>query len=566
MWGCDRSGEINSKKSRIFANILRVYMLGYLFETSWEVCNKVGGIYAVLSTKANTLKQLYKDKVIFIGPDEWKSGNESPYFIERKSILRSWQRKSHLPHGISVRVGRWDVPGKPIAILVDYRGLYSVKNEFYGMMWERFRVDSLHAYGDYDESCMFGLAAAMVIESIVNWAQPHDEVIAHFDEWTTGMGLLHVKLNNPNVATVFTTHATSIGRSICGNGKPLYDYMAGYNGDQMASELNMQSKHSLEKAAAHAAHCFTTVSKVTARECTQLLERTPEVTPNAFEQSFVPIGKEMVARRTMARERILRVANALTGQTYGDDTMIVATSGRNEFRNKGIDLYLDSLKDLCAKLDGNCDRKMLALILVPAWVKQPRHDLQHAIASGDCVGGDKTITHELNNEEADCIKTRINELGFCPGCNVDVIYVPSYLNGDDGIFNMGYYDILTGLDLTVFPSYYEPWGYTPLESQAMGTPTITTDLSGYGQWLLDTCGHDVESSGAVVLHRSDSGYEETVCALSHQLALFFNIDANKMCDLRERAQSTARIASWSNFMQYYHKAYAKAIEQKNTKR
>ncbi|MBQ3731677.1 MAG: glycogen/starch synthase, partial [Muribaculaceae bacterium] len=240
-------------------------MLDLLFETSWEVCNKVGGIFAVLSTKAKTLQKRYKDNLIFIGPDLWTPDTPSPSFIEARTPLDEWRSQAELPSGMKVRVGRWDVPGKPLAVLVTYDALYPYKNALYAEMWKHYRVDSLHGYGDYDESCMFAYAAALVIESIVKWKNdPGLRVVAHFDEWTTGMGLLYVKTHLPRVATVFTTHATSIGRSICGNGKPLYDFMPGYFGDQMAGELNMQSKHSLEKAAAHAADAFTTVSEVTA--------------------------------------------------------------------------------------------------------------------------------------------------------------------------------------------------------------------------------------------------------------------------------------------------------------
>lgn len=540
-------------------------MLDYLFETSWEVCNKVGGIYAVLSTKANTLQQLYKDKVIFIGPDLWKEGNESPYFSERKTLLASWRRNAKLPHGVSVRVGRWNVPGNPIAILVDYKGVYDVKDDIYGQMWEHYGVDSLHAYGDYDESCMFGVAAAMVIESIVEWAEPMGNVIAHFDEWTTGMGLLHVKDHCPQVATVFTTHATSIGRSISGNGKPLYDYMEGYNGDQMAGELNMQSKHSLEKAAAHAADSFTTVSEVTGRECEQLLERMPVVTPNAFEQGFVPRGKKYVQTRKVVRERLLSVASALTGETYGDDTMVVATSGRCEFRNKGIDMYLDALNVLRTRLAGTDGRKVLAFVLVPAWCKQAREDLKEALTGGKQVEYNKIITHELHNHGCDVIENKINELGLYPGSNVDVIYVPCYLTGEDGIVDIAYYDLLAGLDLSVFPSYYEPWGYTPLESMAFAVPTITTDLAGYGQWILDTCGNEVSNSGAAVLHRSDSNYSETVHALASCIEAFCRMDDDEMQSMRNKAQETARMASWENFIEYYNQAYIKAIELNKNK-
>ncbi len=104
--------------------------LDMMFETSWEVCNKIGGIYTVLSTKAKTLQKIYKDKVVFIGPDVWGSENPSPYFIEQASVLKSWKNSVDLPAGITVRTGRWNVPGRPIAVLVGFQGMYDVKNEF----------------------------------------------------------------------------------------------------------------------------------------------------------------------------------------------------------------------------------------------------------------------------------------------------------------------------------------------------------------------------------------------------------------------------------------------------
>ncbi|MBR3452542.1 MAG: glycogen/starch synthase [Muribaculaceae bacterium] len=542
-------------------------MLDLLFETSWEVCNKVGGIYAVLSTKAKTLHDRYKDKLIFIGPDLWSADNPSPSFREVRTPLAAWQRQAHLPDGVRVRVGRWDVPGKPIAVLVTYDALYPYKNELYAEMWERYGVDSLHGYGDYDESCMFALASALVIESIVKWKDnPDMKVVAHFDEWTTGMGLLHVKARMPRVATVFTTHATSIGRSICGNGKPLYDYMAGYFGDQMASELNMQSKHSLEKAAAHAADAFTTVSEVTARECEQLLERRPLVTPNAFEQHFVPKGARYSRQRRLARQRMLQVAGALTGQQFDEDTMIVATSGRLEMRNKGIDVYLDALAALRQDLEqvNSLSRRVVAFVLVPAWMRSPRADLADNLASGHRHRlFDPVITHHLHNADQDPVYSRINALGIHnePQDKVIVIDVPCYLNGNDGIFNMAYYDLLPGLDVAVFPSYYEPWGYTPLESSAFGVPTITTDLAGFGQWVLDTFGDDSDASGIKVVHRTDSNYPETVRAVVSGLINLYVMDDKMMKQVRQGASDTSKAASWENFIVHYDKAYEQALSQ-----
>ena len=541
-------------------------MLDLLFETSWEVCNKVGGIYAVLSTKAKTLHQQYKDDLIFIGPDLWTDENPSPTFIESRTPLASWQRKAKLPGGMQVRVGRWDIPGKPIAVLVTFGVLYTYKNALYTDMWNRYRVDSLHGYGDYDESCMFAYAAALVIESIVKWKNnPELKVVAHFDEWTTGMGLLHLKAHMPQVATVFTTHATSIGRSICGNGKPLYDYMPGYYGDQMAAELNMQAKHSLEKAAAHAADAFTTVSDVTARECRQLLERYPMVTPNGFEQNYVPKGATFTAKRNAARQRMLQVAGCLTGQHYADDTLIIATSGRLEMRNKGIDVYLDAVSSLRESLGfvSSKARKVVALVLVPAWMKSPRADLLENLHSAKPHRlFDPVITHHLHNQDSDPIYNRINVLGFHnePNDKVTMIDVPCYLNGDDGIFNMSYYDLLPGLDAAVFPSYYEPWGYTPLESAAFGVPTITTDLAGFGQWVLDRFGDDSDRYGVKVLHRTDSNYDENVRAIAMSLMNLYVMSDKVNRAIRNANRTTSKAASWENFIDCYDKAYSHALE------
>ena len=540
-------------------------MLDLLFETSWEVCNKVGGIYAVLSTKAKTLQQRYKDNLIFIGPDLWTDDNPSPTFVETRTTLAPWQRQAQLPEGMRVRVGRWDIPGKPIAVLVTYDSIYPYKDALYTDMWKRFHVDSLHAYGDYDESCMFAYAAALVIESIVKWkANPALKVVAHFDEWTTGMGLLHLRAHMPQVATVFTTHATSIGRSICGNGKPLYDYMAGYFGDQMAEELNMQSKHSLEKAAAHAADVFTTVSKVTARECRQLLERYPMVTPNGFEQNCVPKGAKFNAKRTAARQQMLKVAACLTGQRFADDTLIVATSGRLEMRNKGIDVYLDAISSLrdSLKFVSSKARKVVALVLVPAWMRAPRADLLDSLhAARPHRLFDPVITHHLHNQDSDPIYNRINALGFHNEARdkVTVIDVPCYLNGDDGIFNMSYYDLLAGLDAAVFPSYYEPWGYTPLESAAFGVPTITTDLAGFGQWVLDRFGDDSDRYGVKVLHRTDSNYDETVRAIAMSLMNLYVMSEKDNRAIRNANRTTSKAASWDNFIKYYDLAYEQAL-------
>lgn len=549
-----------------------------LFEVSWEVCNKIGGIYTVLSTKAKTLQKISKDTTVFIGPDVWSEANPSPWFSEcNVTGLTKWAKNVALPQGVSVRVGRWEIPGRPIAVLVKFDGMYAVKDEFYGEMWSRFGVDSLHAYGDYDEGCAFAHASGIVIESIIlsgygqknpiktRGRKPKNQpatIVAHFDEWTTGMGLLYLKWKMPRVATVFTTHATSIGRSICGNNKPLYDYMSGYNGDQMARELNMEAKHSLEKAAAHQADAFTTVSEITARECEQLLERRPDVvTPNGFEKNFVPAPARFDAARAEARASLIGVANALTGAGYDDNAFVVITSGRCEYRNKGIDVYLD-VADTLRHLEA-C-RKVIAYVMVPAWPKEAREDLRARLDNNSAEGAldEPVLTHWLNNPDSDMVINRIRSLGFC---NIDprvtVIYVPCYLNGTDGIFGRSYYDLLIGADATVFPSYYEPWGYTPLESVAFGVPTVTTSLSGFGQWVLESFENYFEDCGVNVIGRGDSNYHDVVNNIANSLRYLTCADSNTTAKIRRAAMRTAAAASWANFIAYYDRTYDIALSK-----
>ena len=539
-----------------------------LFETSWEVCNKVGGIYTVLSTKAKVLGKQLGDNLIFIGPDVWSEDNPSPFFKESDSILKEWVKNPRLPYNIKIRAGRWDIPGNPIAILVKFDTLYSKKNDIYAEMWEHFKVDSLHAYGDYDEGCAFGVASAMVIDSCAAYlAKRNNKIVAHFDEWTTGMGLLYLKLHSPKIATVFTTHATSIGRSICGNNKPLYDYFKGYNGDQMAAELNMQSKHSLEKAAAHNADCFTTVSEITARECEQLLERRPDiVTPNGFELAFVPKAKNFDIARKNARIALLNVASTLTGKKFSDDTFMFLTSGRNEFRNKGLDMYLDAVNHLRNSNPGKIEKESIAFILVPVWSAGPRKDLQTALESNKKTVQpleDPIITHTLHNYSQDTIYNRIQYLGMHNASydKVNIIYVPCYLNGTDGIFNKTYYELLIGMDAAVFASYYEPWGYTPHEGIAFGVPTITTNLSGFGQWVLETLGNDIETTGVKVVKRTDSNYYSAVMDISAIIYELMQLKPSKLKQISKAAISTSKKADWNEFINYYDKAYTIAINK-----
>ena len=543
----------------------------FIFESSWEVCNKVGGIYTVLSTRANTLQQELQDKVFFIGPDVWHE-NTCPYFKEDAKLLAEW-KKTATEEGLKVKVGRWTIPGNPIAILVDFQKYFKKKNEIYGWLWENYQVDSLHAYGDYDEASMFSYAAGLVVESFYTFAlKKSDKVIYHANEWMTGLGLLYVNNKLPQVGTIFTTHATSIGRSIAGNMKPLYDYLFAYNGDQMAGELNMQSKHSIEKQTAFHCDCFTTVSEITARECVELLDKKVDVVlPNGFDNSFVPANAATFTRkRKAARKRLLEVANALLGETLDDDTLIVSTSGRYEFRNKGVDVYIESMNRLLR--DKDLKKKVLAFIEVPGWVGEPRQDLKERLDSGkqfDTPLEVPQVTHWLHEMSHDNVlgMMKFYDMHNRKDEKVKVIFLPCYLDGKDGILNMTYYDIVLGNDLCIYPSYYEPWGYTPLEAIAFKVPCITTDLAGFGQWVNSTVGHEGQlMDGVKVIHRTDYNYSEVADAIKDTVAEFSAMTKKQVSDARSAADKLSKKALWSEFIKYYHEAYDIALRKAESRK
>ncbi|MDR1715007.1 MAG: glycogen/starch synthase [Prevotella sp.] len=536
----------------------------YIFETSWEVCNKVGGIYTVLSTRAKSMQDICKDKVIFIGPDVWTE-KESPWFKEDETLLADWKKTAIKQDRLNIRVGRWDVPGQPIVVLVDFNQFFPAKDAIYGDMWHKFGVDSLHAYGDYDESCMFAYASGAVIESFYKYHKLQDEnVVAHFNEWMLGMGALYIKDRLPKVGTLFTTHATSIGRSIAGNGKPLYNYLSAYDSDQMARELNMEAKHSIEKAAAQHVDCFTTVSDITARECRQLLHRDPIVTPNGFEKDFIPVGQEHVEKRLAARKKLINVAEKLLGYDIQEDALLVATSGRYEYRNKGIDVFIDAMHRL--EQIKQLEKDVIAFIMVPAWISGPRADLQDRLKlkkTPSAALSHPHITHWLRNMNHDSVLNQISYLKMENKAEdrVKIIFVPSYLNGNDGIFNMPYYDLLIGLDVTVFPSYYEPWGYTPHESIAFSVPTITTSLAGFGLWMRKMGDEKGMDDGAEVITRDDYNFievSEDICNRVFEMTTKSN-EQEKI--LRQAALDRADMADWKHFFKYYQDAYRIALAE-----
>jgi phosphorylase/glycogen(starch) synthase len=534
----------------------------YLFEVSWEVCNKVGGIHTVISTKAKSLGTELKDRHILIGPDVWRDSGENPEFEEDKMLYHAWKQHA-LTEGLRIKVGRWKIAGRPIAIILDFTTFMGMKDEIFSKLWESFQLDSMSGQWDYIEPCLFGYAAGKLIESYTQfYLNTRTRVVAQFHEWMTGAGVLYLNEKRPQIATAFTTHATVIGRSIAGNQLPLYGKLEDYDGDDKSNDFNVRSKQSLEKLAAANADAFTTVSKLTSRECKQFLKKEVSVvTPNGFEDSFVPEKAEAKKKRAKARNLLMEVAGLVTHQPIEKDALLIATSGRYEYRNKGLDVFIDALSKV-----NNADkvnRDIVVFILIPAHHYGPRKELVDALKDKKPLEPREIccLTHHLHDPEYDPIlnKIRENNLSNKDGSRVKIVFVPSYLQGNDGIFNLPYYDLLIGFDLTVFASYYEPWGYTPLESLAFSIPSVTTTLAGFGLWVKEEYGE--VKHGIAVVDRDDDNYSETVDGIARAIITTAGLGKEAYENARKEAWEISRIALWENLVEFYWQAYGIALDK-----
>ena len=454
-----------------------------LFEISWEVCNKVGGIHTVLSSKAVTAVERFGDDYITIGPQLLGGTGSQPPFDEEPGFEEFIQGCRSV--GVPVRIGRWRIPGRPRCILVGFSGLYEQKNGILAGLWERHKVDSIAGDWDYVEPVLFSIAAGMVIERWWNefLAPFHRRAVVQAHEWMTGASLLYLQERIPSIGTVFTTHATMLGRALASLGitpdpTAADKGLGGKSVDELARQHGVQAKHSLEGVCARKADVFTTVSSITAAEAELLHSRKVEpLLPNGIDLAVVD---ELAAGdRAKTRHELARVAKAVLGEDVSDASFF-ALAGRYEFHNKGIELLLDAL----AQMKDAKGKRVVAFLLVPAGNSGVRGELMERLAGGAANGPIGLCTHNLFDEEHDPVHAHCKRLGLDNklGSRIKVVQIPIYLRPDDGMFGREYEAVLAAMDLGAYPSYYEPWGYTPQEALAVGVPTVTTDLAGFGRW------------------------------------------------------------------------------------
>jgi phosphorylase/glycogen(starch) synthase len=526
-----------------------------LFEVSWEVCNKVGGIHTVLSTKAKTLVERMGDDYVAIGP--WLLSEQAgPKVFEEEACFDDFC-ESCRRMGVPVRVGRWLIPGRPRAILVEFSGLFAKKDGILSGLWERFHVDSLFGGWDYVEPVLFGHAAGMVIQK---WwqerlAPQRGEAVAQFHEWMTGSGLLYLNEQVPAIGTVFTTHATMLGRSIASRGLQPVEGLEGRTPEEAAKQVDIVAKHSMEGVCARDADVFTTVSQITADEAEVFHRRKAEpLLPNGIDLEVVDEMCGGVTREE-AEQRLRDVATRFTGEDCSRAALL-GISGRYEFHNKGIDLLLESLGQLQQKPGA----PIVCLVLVPAGNSGLRREVSDRMRMPtDLIEGPIGIsTHNLFEPDSDPVQRACARLGLSnkPGSRVKVVQIPVYLNRADGLLNIPYEAALRAMSLSCFPSFYEPWGYTPEESLAVGVPTLTTDCAGFGRWASDNgLG---SKDGVYVLPRIGVPFEEAVDKLAHVLDEHFARPRDRERQA-EICRATARRTAWTDLIACYDQAFHRAL-------
>jgi phosphorylase/glycogen(starch) synthase len=530
----------------------------YLFEVSWEICNKIGGIHSVLSSKTLTTVDFLNDRYILVGPDVWRDEEDNKEFIEDSSLFPDWRQKAH-EEGLRTRTGRWRVPGKPLVVLVDFTTFIPSKDNIFSDLWESHKLDSITGQWDYIEPSLFGYAAGKIIESFTRFNISHDEnVAAHFHEWKTGTGLLYLNKQMKRIATLFTTHSTLVGSALAASSKPLYSKPGSFNADKIAREYNIVSKQSLETMSAKYADCFTTVSEITATECTRFLGKSPDlITPNGFEPRDIP--DNLQARASKSRSKLLKLAATMSQSEMPDNTFIMGIGARFEIKNKGIDLFIEALNGI---RNQKPSRQVLAFIFVPTSNFGPNQAIVKSFVDGNGQLNEPAIvTHNLQYPNTDIIYNTLIQNNFLnhPGDKVKVVYVPTYLEGDDGIFNQPYPEILSGLDISVQPSYYEPWGYAAMQSLCYKVPAITTNVSGFGKWI--TGMKENKSHALHLIDRLQDNSTQVAREISEHVQFMMSMEKKSLDLIKEEAFSLVQPATWENFRKFYQQAYHQAIQK-----
>ncbi|CAG9532144.1 unnamed protein product [Cercopithifilaria johnstoni] len=596
-----------------------------VFECSWEVANKVGGIYTVLRSKAPISTEEYGDQYCMLGPlreGKWELEVEQ-IAPESQHIATAIQKLKE--NDFKTVYGRWLIDGYPKVILFDLgsgsRKMNDWKHEIYERNF-RYQIGVPHEDIESNDAVIFGFMVAMFLKHFLDSyknSDYHNLVVAHFHEWQAGVGLISVKLFNLDVAVIYTTHATLLGRHLAAGGSDLYNNLNRFNLDEEAGKRNIYHQYCIERAACHMAHVFTTVSEITGIEAEHLIHQKPDiVTPNGLNVVKFAAFHEFQNLHAIAKEKI---NNFIRGHFHGhydfdlDKTLYMFTAGRYEFINKGGDIFIESLARLNHYLKTTVDPRyrdvtVVAFIIYPAAAnsfnveslkgqavaKQLREsidEIKESIArrmfesclKGHILNKDEfllpteriqlkrcimaTAKHELppvctHNMLDPCDHVlnalRRTQLNNKPSDRVKVIFHPEFLSSVSPLIGLDYEEFVRGCHIGVFPSYYEPWGYTPAECTVMGVPSVSTNLSGFGCFIQQNV-EDAESYGIYVVDRRFKDCEGSIRDLAQVLYDFCGLSRRQRIIMRNRTERLSELLDWRNLGVFYRVARRMALER-----
>lgn len=582
-----------------------------LFEIAWEAANKVGGIYTVVKTKAPVTVKEFGNRLCFIGPLSASAQVEVEPLTPTSPAMKK-AIESITSTGIKVVYGRWLIEGSPRILLFDLGSAWGNLAGWKLDIWEKASIPSPDDK-EMNDAIVFGYLTAWFLGEYVHRA-PNTYVIAHFHEWLVGVGLVLCKIRQIKLATIFTTHATLLGRYLCAGEVDFYNNLSFFNADEEARKRNIYHRFFLERASAHCAHVFTTVSHITGYEAEHLLKRKPDgILPNGLSVVKFSAIHEFQNLHATNKEKIQEFVRGHFCGHYDFDlenTLYFFTAGRYEYRNKGVDMYIEALHRLNQRLKHyNSSVTVVGFFIMNAQTKSLNVDalkgqavskqLRAAVAEVQGKIGKRIfeqaargnlpdpsnllsqeelitlkrrifaikrdglppiVTHNLLDDANDPVLNHLRRTRLFNDHNdrVKVVFHPEFLSSNSPLFPIDYEDFVRGCHLGVFPSYYEPWGYTPAECTVMGVPSISTNLAGFGCYMQEKV-ENPNAYGIYIADRRTKSYDESVNEIVDYMFNFCQFSRRERINLRNRTERLSELLDWESMGVEYVKARKLAL-------
>ncbi|MCP9745724.1 glycogen synthase [Lacihabitans sp. CS3-21] len=589
-----------------------------LFEIAWEVCNQVGGIYTVIRSKVPAMVEEWGDNYCLIGPYFAQTAGIEFERLDNDDSIFSKAAQGLRDKGMEVYYGRWLVTGKPRIILIDFNANLAKVDMLKFELWERHKISTINCEDLVNRVIAFGDLVKQYLQSFVEDHSKKQEVIAHFHEWMASTALIDLRKDKVNIGTVFTTHATMLGRYIAGNVNDFYEKLHRYDWEKEAKNYGIEAQAGIERQSAQLCHVLTTVSDVTAKECEVFFGRICDlILPNGLNITRFAATHEFQNLHLKYKQKINQFVMGHFFQSYSwdlDNTLYFFTSGRYEFKNKGYDLTLEALKRLNFKIvQSGLDMTVVMFMIT----KNPVHSIDPQVLQSravmeeirqTCESMEKEIGEHLfhasaSNEDANLpdlnefvseywrlrlrrtiqtwrtktlprtvthlLKEPDDITDFFEKTNlmnhqqdrVKFVYHPDFISPTNPLFGLEYSQFVRGCHLGVFPSYYEPWGYTPLECVVRGIPTVTSDLSGFGDFMMQLM-DDYENVGVYVVNRKDQNFDKAADQLANIMFKFVTMTRRDRIMQRNRVENISDVFDWTNLRAYYDTAHDLALKKK----